>query len=261
MHIFVFLRIYPDHFDIECNTDRMNTKQKFKNNAYLVYKIARYNVSIIFANRFIWFLIASFALMLLFSVQTVLDTEIISEDMIYNILLLPGILLIFYPSVFGIQSDQDSGIIEILFGIPNYRYKVWLVRLLMVFVVVFVMLYVYSVVLTILLIPVDKLEMTSQLMFPVLFIGSVSFMFSTIIKNGNGTAVVMVLIGLIILFLSESLSSSQWNIFLNPFNIPNDMNETIWAGRVNDNRLFLSIGIIVSLVYGLLNLQKREKFI
>lgn len=239
----------------------MSRKHKIQNNAVLLSKLARYNVSIIFANRFIWFFLASLALMLFFSVQNVLENDIITEDNIYNILLLPGILLIFYPTVFGIQSDDDAGVIEILFGIPDYRYKVWMARLVMVFIVVFVLLLLYAFLLSFLLIPVNRIEMTYQIMYPIVFIGSLSFMFSTIIKNGNGTAVVMVLIGLFIFILSDELDESKWNIFLNPFNIPEDMSELIWAGTVSDNRIFLGIGIVVSLVYGLFNLQKREKFI
>lgn len=239
----------------------MSTKSKIKNNFTLFARMARYNVGIIFANKFLWFFLASLVLMLFFSVQNVLESDIISEDNIYNILLLPGILLIFYPTVFGIQSDDDSGVIEILFGIPDYRYKVWFARLIMVFVVVFVMLLLYALLLSLLLIPINKLEMTYQIMYPIAFIGSVAFMFSTIIKNGNGTAVVMVLIGLFIFLLSDSLSESKWNIFLNPYNMPSDTSELIWAGTVSDNRLILGIGIVVSIVYGLFNLQKREKFI
>ena len=75
----------------------MSTKYKIKNNVTLIAKLARYNVNIIFANRFLWFLIASLALMILFSIISVLDNDIIAENNIYNILMLPGILLIFYP--------------------------------------------------------------------------------------------------------------------------------------------------------------------
>lgn len=44
----------------------------------------------------------------------------------YSMLLVPSILLIFYPTCFGIQNDQDAKTLEIIFGIPNYRYKIWL---------------------------------------------------------------------------------------------------------------------------------------
>ncbi len=49
----------------------------------------------------------------------------------------PCVLLVFYPAVFGIQNDEDSRILEILFGIPDYKYKVWGVRLLMIYVAIF----------------------------------------------------------------------------------------------------------------------------
>ena len=64
--------------------------------------------------------------------------DTISDGTVYELLIFPGILLIFYPSVFGIQNDDDSRMLEILFGIPNYRYKVWLVRLVMIYALVFI---------------------------------------------------------------------------------------------------------------------------
>jgi len=86
-------------------------------------------------------------------------------------------------------------------------------------------------------------------------------MFSTVIKNGNGTAVIMILIGVALLILSDALSRSQWNIFLNPMELPDNFNAIIWDGIVTRNRIFLGIGMMVFLLYGLFNLQKREKFI
>ncbi|WP_297088867.1 hypothetical protein [uncultured Draconibacterium sp.] len=222
----------------------------------------RYNLRIIFANRFIWFLIAALAFFLFFAVQVVLNGEAMSEDVVYNLLIFPGILLIFYPSVFGIQNDDDSRMLEILFGIPNYRYKVWLVRLLMIYTLVFFIILLFAVLASVLLYKVNLFEMAYQLIYPIIFLGSMAFMFSTIIKNGNGTAVAMVLIGVALLILREDLmEGTQWDIFLNPFDIPNNLNEVIWAGIIRKNRIFMAIGTLVFVLYGLFNLQKREKFV
>ncbi len=87
-----------------------------------------------------------------------------------------------------------------------------------------------------------------------------AFMLSTVIRNGNGTAVVMIVFGLIFLVLSDPLSKSQWNVFLNPFNIPRDLNETSWSIITFKNRIILITGSIVFLLVALYNLQKREKF-
>jgi len=98
-------------------------------------------------------------------------------------------------------------------------------------------------------------------MYPIAFMGSMAFMFSTVIKNGNGTAVMVVLIGVALLILQDAVERTQWNVFLNPFSIPDNFNEVIWQGIITKNRIFLGTGIIVFILYGLYNLQKREKFV
>jgi ABC-type uncharacterized transport system permease subunit len=98
-------------------------------------------------------------------------------------------------------------------------------------------------------------------MFPIYFLGSLTFMFSTIIKNGNGTAVVMVILGVILLIVSSSIERTMWNIFLNPLEVPARMNEMVWKDTSLNNRIFLAIGSLIFILAGLFNLQKREKFI
>ena len=239
----------------------MEAKINIRNRLFILTRMIRYNIKIIFGNRFIWFLIAALAFFIFFSVVTVLDHASISEGTVYNLLVFPGILLIFYPTVFGIQHDDDSRMLEILFGIPNYRYKIWLVRLVMIFLLVFLIILLFSGIASVLLYRINITEISVELMFPIVFLGSMAFMFSTLIKNGNGTAVAMILIGVVILFLQQSIERTQWNPFLNPFEIPDNLNQVIWEGTIRKNRIFLSIGMVVFVLYGLFNLQKREKFV
>ena len=99
-------------------------------------------------------------------------------------------------------------------------------------------------------------------MFPIFFLGCLAFMFSTTIRNGNGTAVVMIIIGVGFWISAAILEESAWNIFLNPFvPPPNQMNEVVWEDTIFKNRIYLMVGIIISLLVGLVNLQKREKFV
>ncbi len=238
----------------------MNTL-KLKNTLNLVGKMIQYNFRIIFGGRFIWFLLAAFAFYAFVAIMAVWNGELPDEEFVYDTLLFPAILLIFYPMTFGIQNDLDAGILEILFGIPDYRYKVWLVRLVLVFVLVFLLLIGFAGISYIFLTPVNLFEMTRQLMFPVFFLGGMAFMFSTVIKNGNGTAVVMVILGVLLLIISEAVERTMWNIFMNPFNPPRNMNEMIWEGIALKNRVFLVAGTLVFILYGLFNLQKRERFI
>ncbi len=240
----------------------MERQFDIKNRLYILIKMIRYNLRIIFANRFIWFLVAALAFFLFFAIQTVYNGGSMSEDVVYTLLIFPGVLLIFYPSVFGIQNDDDSRMLEILFGIPNYRYKVWLVRLVMIYTLVFVIIFLFSALASVLLYKINLLEMSYQLMYPIIFLGSMAFMFSTVVKNGNGTAVTMVLIGVALLILREDvMQGTQWDVFLNPFEIPNNLNEVIWIGIIRKNRIFMGIATLVFVLYGLFNLQKREKFV
>jgi hypothetical protein len=221
----------------------------------------KYNMKVIFGSRFVWFVLAAMAFYFFIAITNIYDNDTIDEAFIYGLQITPGLLLIFYPMTFGIQNDLDAGILEILFGIPDYRYKVWLVRLLLVFVLVFLMMLGLTVMSYYLLTPVSIFELAVQVMFPVYFLGSMAFMFSTIIKNGNGTAVVMVIIGVGLLILSGMFERTMWNIFLNPFEIPNRLNEMVWQEIAMKNRIFQAVGSLLFILYGLFNLQNREKFL
>jgi hypothetical protein len=233
---------------------------KIYNAIDLVYKMIIYNLRIIFANRFIWFLAGSVVFYLGLSVIYVFNNDVSRMDDLYGVFLFSGILLVFYPSVFGIQNDQDARTIEILFGIPNYRYKVWLVRIILIFVIAFLIMLCFTALSSFLIVKFRILKMTAQVMVPVLFLGIMAFMLSTLVRNGNGTAVLMIIFGLFFMILVEPLRKSQWNVFLNPFNLPYDVNEATWAIITLKNRIILITGSVLFLLAALLNLQKREKF-
>ncbi len=239
----------------------MNYKQLWKNSVNVLFRLSRYNLKIIFANKFIFFLLAAVGFFLFVAIVNLFSDSNPTEGSVFYTLLFPGILLIFYPTAFGIQNDSDARMLEILFGIPNYRYKVWLVRLALIYVVVFVILIGLSFFAGLAMASVPVMEMVYQLMFPIFFLGSLSFMVSTLARNGNGTAVVMVVIGVAFWISSGILEASKWNIFLNPFMMPSDMNEAIWMDITLKNRIYLSVGTVLVMLYGLLNLQKREKFV
>ena len=235
-----------------------------KKHIKLTTNIVRYNLKIIFAGKFLWFLLAAFAFFAFFMFQQAWNRVEINEGSIFNLLLFPCLLLIFYPIVFGIQNDEDNRILEIIFGIPNYRYKVWGVRMLMIYVVNYFILVVFAYIARLLLYPVNIFEMPFQLIFPMLFLGNLAFMFSTTTRSGNGTAVIMIVFGLIFFIFMNSnrqIVNSYWNIFLNPFTIPSDIHPIIWQNTILKSRLFLLIGAIVCLMIGFFNLQKRERFV
>ena len=227
----------------------------------LIRDFIRYNVKIIFANKFIYFLIAAFAFFLMVTGIMLFSDSSPEEADIFSTLLFPGILILFYPVIYNIQSDKDTRMLEIIFGIPNYRYKVYLVRFLRSIMLLLVLISFMSwiVVFTIIRIPV--FHMVYELMYSLIFLASLAFLLASLIKNASGAAVIMVIIGLIFLILAEPLESSKWNIFLNPFDVPSDMSYAIWQNVLYQNRMMLVMGSVVSILWSLINLQKREKFV
>jgi hypothetical protein len=227
----------------------------------LAVRVARYNLKIIFGNKFIFFFLAAVGFFLLLNVIFALSGSSPSYGIVYYYLLFPGLLLVFYPSTFGLQNDTDARMLEILFGIPDYRYKVWLIRLVMMDILALLVLLGLAALSKLTVMPVPVFSMTVQLMLPILFWASLGFAISTIVRSGNGAAAVMIIIGLFLFILMEPLRTSKWNIFLNPYNIPSDMNETIWESIVRQNRLYLLAGTILSTLFGLFQLQKRERYV
>jgi len=235
--------------------------KKYLNIQRNILSLARYNIRIVFGGKFVYFVLAAFLFFLLLGLIEALDENYIGMNDVYGILTFPAILLVFYPSAFGIQNDADQRTLEIIFGIPDYRYKVWLVRMLMVLILVFAILFPFAAIAHYILISIPVFKMVLQLMVLVIFTSSMGFGISTIVKNGNATAVIMVIFGLIFLMMTEGLYDSKWNIFLNPFRNPDYINEVVWVETIRQNRIIMLVTSVVFLLIGLLNLQSREKFL
>jgi len=226
----------------------------------MTVRVIRFNFRIIFANRFIWFLLGSVGFYLGLSLIYIFNENQMKMEDMYGILLFSGILIVFYPTVFGIQNDQDARTIEILFGIPNYRYKVWLVRTSVIFLLAFLILILFSALSSALIVKFRIMDMAGQVMVPVLMLGTMAFMMSTVVRNGNGTAVVMIIFGLLFMIFSDPLEQSRWNVFHNPFEVPSGVSEIVWRSISTDNRIAMGSATILFLLAALFNLRKREKF-
>ena len=227
----------------------------------LLYRLITYNVKVIFGNKFIYFVVAAFLFFAFIIMITIIDDSDFDEALIYGFLVFPGLLLIFYPMAYGIQNDDDSKMLETIFGIPNYRYKIWLVRFILTIGIAAVILLVLGNIANLTLYRFDILPMIGQVLFPITFLSSLAFMLSTLIKNGNGTAIVIVIVAFVFFVFAEPLEHSVYNVFLNPFSEPRQMSEFIWLTIISKNRVYLMILSVLCLLYGMFNLQFRERFV
>lgn len=229
----------------------------------LLADLVRYNLKIIFSGVFVYFAAAAglvlFLLILLVAYNT--DAVMPLPDSAYYMLLLPGIVILLYPTAYGIQNDMDAKMMEVLIGIPNYRYKIWVARMAIVGLVEFLITLIFCLIVDLIFISMNVLEMAYQLMYPFLFLSMLTFMISTLVRSGPGTAAVTIIIMLIFFILSGPLVESQWNLFLNPFENPTDISGMIWMDRILYNRVVLVIGTVIFSLVSLYSLQKRHRFI
>ena len=226
-------------------------------------RLCVYNMRIIFSGKFIWFLLVGLALFFFLMYTAASRGTTLSHGMVYNQLIIPGLLLVFYPACFGIQNDADHRILELLFGIPNYMYKVWLFRLMMIYVEVYLILVAYAFLARILIYPVQPFTMAAQLMLPVMLFGNLAFLYSTLIRNGNAAAVLSVLTVILALVLGnvQLVENKVWDLTINPYEEPENINAAIWSMILLKNRILMGVAAIVFLMSGLLGLQNRGKFL
>jgi len=222
----------------------------------------RYNALHIFGGRFVVFLGLALGLFFLVLFIGLLGRSgMPNSERLYNYLLAPGILLVFYPSVYGIQRDQDTRMVETLFGIPDYRYKIWLTRLVTLYIIIAVMMFALVLLCRITLADFPVWQMVFHVMMPVIFLGSLAFYISAQSTSGNVTAVIMVIFLMFFWVLGDEIQDSSWFLFHNPFRSGESLRSVLWAQTTFYNRLYLVLGSVVTTLFALLRLQNREKFI
>jgi hypothetical protein len=244
------------------NISRTQTSSGLINRLRSLPAFVRYNAGHVFAGRFIYFLLLGVALFLTIIIIHSLEEAVPpNAEAIYYFLLVPGVLLVFYPASYGIQSDIDSRMIETLFGIPDYRYKVWVARNITQYLVIMALLGILAIFSRFALADFSIIPMLFQLLFPVVFIGSIGFMISSLTRNGNGTAAVLVVIVMFFWIAVEPLEGTRWNLFHNPFANVDQLEAMLWSDITLYNRIYILIASLAAMTFGLFRLQQREKFV
>ena len=133
----------------------------------------------------------------------------------------------------------------------------------MIYVEVYLILVVYAFLARILLYPVQPFSMALNLMLPVILFGNLAFLYSTLIRNGNAAAVLSVLTVILALVLGNLplVENKVWDVTINPYEEPENINAAIWSVILLKNRIMMIVAAIVFLMSGLLGLQNRGKFL
>jgi len=227
-----------------------------------IFPFIRYNAGHIFAGKFIYFLLLAVLVFIISVMIHAYNIEVPpAQKDIYLFLLTPGMLLIFYPSAYAVQADADARMLETLFGIPDYRYKIWLVRHVVQQMIVMALLFLLALFCRYALVEFSVWQMVFHLFFPLFFLSSLGFSLATLTRSGTASAVVLVVLTLFFLLLAEPLKDSAWNLFHNPF-IRAEALVLLSRGETSFySRIYLLVGSVATTLLALLRLQQREKFV
>ena len=86
-------------------------------------------------------------------------------------------------------------------------------------------------------------------------------MLTTLTRSGNGTAAILLILGLFLWILSEPLQGSGWNLYHNPFAQAEAYATIIQQTTTFYNRVYLLVGALLATLFALLRLQQRERFV
>ena len=96
---------------------------------------------------------------------------------------------------------------------------------------------------------------------PAFLIASLTFFFSVICRSGNAAGMLSLGVLLLVLITSEPLGGTEFFLFLNPFDPPIGVEETMWDDKVLINRSgVFGIGCLM-LFLGLRRMERRERLL
>ena len=245
------------------------TDPRKRNNAALrfskagdIWAFFRYNAANIFSGRAFYSLIlASLVFLAVVAINLLRREAALTGQNIYDFLLIPALLLVFYPAAFALQSDKDAGMIEVLFCIPDHRYKIWLARYVTLYIITAALLFLLALLCRVGLADFPLGMMVLQLMFPVVLLGSLAFFLAGLTGSGSATGILMIVVVLAFWLFRGQLGDTPWYLFHNPFGGPAQANPQVWAATTLSNRLFFLLASVFLTMMALLRLQKREKLI
>ncbi|MFC1562927.1 hypothetical protein ACFL4Z_02625 [candidate division KSB1 bacterium] len=183
------------------------------------------------------------------------------EGIFMWLLIIPGIALVFYPSMSLVTSEIENRTIEMIFCTADSRYKVWLARIFTLHFFVAFIIFVLCSLSFVFISDFPFLGYFFHSLFPLIFLSSLIIMLSVILKSGNAGGLVSLLVIMFLMITYQPLSSTKFNLFMNPYFKFQGIDYSSWAVTVWYNRIGILVLSGLMIYYSLFRLNKREKYI
>jgi len=242
----------------------MENRISLKEHLINIYQNIKLNEKFIFSQRFFFFFAGVLVYFIIFCVVNYFESsaERIGEEGIFIWLLsVPGIFLVFYPSMSLVTSETENRTIEMIFSTAGSRYKVWLTRMGVLYLFVAFIIFILCSLSFIFISDFPFLGYFFHSLFPPIFISSLIIMLSVIFRSSNAAGLLSLVVIFFLLITYPPLSSTSFNLFLNPYIKPQNVDYALWTSVIMYNRIGILLIAGFMLYYSFFRLNKREKYI
>ena len=208
-----------------------------------VWEIFRLQASLIFSQKFIWFLLGIVAYMVLRYIgnyHTDVINRVTQQTVIPELLAFPMVVLAILTNMFLISIEKENRTLEGMFTLAGSRYRIWLLRIATLHVILFGMTFALSLIAFFTFTDMAILGTSIHVFVPVFLVANLTLYFSVKFRSALGAGMLAVLALLFSLIFHEILSESglyRYLLFFNPYALPRDIDPATWNTWMWQNRI------------------------
>lgn len=223
------------------------------------------NLKIIFTLKYVFFLagiLAYFVIIYLSNTIFSKESSGLDPEEIYNALLLfPFTILVIFFSMGLVIYERDNRTIEIMFTTSGSRYKIWLMKILVFNMAVYLSVFLFTIFIFFMLEDVSILWLPLEVMLPLLFIGNLTMLLSIIVRGDYAGGMLSAGIIFLIFIFSDPLYESRFFLFMNPYHLPYEISEAKWHTMIWQNRVGVLLLSGLLLFFSMRKLENRERLL
>ena len=228
-----------------------------------LWRLYRLSVQIVFHRKILFMclgMIAYYGILYAFAVFRP-DEGFSVEQALLVLVEVPGSVLAIYLTMDMVAGERDKDTLEILFSTSTSHYSIWIMRLFSIYLMLVGALAVISSGAYFLFAEFPYVLGAVNAFAPAFFMVSLTFYFSVLCRSSNAAGMLAMGILVVIFLMAESLQASPYYLFMNPFEQPMGVDETIWVEQVFFNRLGVVVLGILSVYFALRRMEQREKLL
>jgi ABC-type transport system involved in multi-copper enzyme maturation permease subunit len=183
------------------------------------------------------------------------------EDALNVLVQVPMAALAIYLSMDIVASERDRDTLETLFSTASSHYVIWMVRLTSLHGILLVSALLMSSLSYVLFAEFPFVLGGLNTVVPAYLVANLTFYFAVSVRSSNAAGMLSLGCLLMVLMFSSSISGTVYDPLLNPFNVPDGFDLTLWEDRVLINRASVVGAGGLMLYLGLRKMERRERLL